>query len=204
MDGALAGPVTAAAVIAPFGSPLAGVWSAVRDSKQLSPRQRANLAEGVRQEAIAWGIGAASAREIDQMGINAAVQQAMANALQQLSPTPDYLLIDWVRLPQISIAQQSSIKADAHIVSVAAASILAKVHRDQLLIELDRIYPAYHFAANKGYGSDAHLRAIAQHGPCPIHRRSFAPLRTQLSLFAEDAPAFVSFQADFSTTRTSN
>ncbi len=186
--GALAGPVVAAAVVAPFRCQLSGVWSAVRDSKQLSPRQRSLLADAIRHEALSWGIGAATSQEIDQMGIAAATQQAMSRALQALSPTPDYLLVDWVRLPQINIAQQSSAKADARIVSVAAASILAKVHRDQLLIELDNLYPGYQFAAHKGYGSDAHLRAIALQGPCPMHRRSFAPFRTQMPLF--DAAEF--------------
>lgn len=184
--GALAGPVVAAAVIAPFRCTLSGVWGAVRDSKQIGPHLRAKLAADIRREAVAWGIGVFPAAEIDCVGIGAAVRQAMMQAVLALSPTPDYLLIDWVRLPSLNIAQQSQAKADAQIASVAAASILAKVHRDQLMTELDSIYPGYHFAANKGYGAAAHLDAIIRIGPSPEHRRSFAPLRLQLSLFTNE------------------
>ena len=181
--GALAGPVVAAALIAPPHSELSGVWSAVRDSKQLSPVRRTHLAEMIRQQALAWGVGEVPAAEIDRIGIAPATRLAMSQAIAQLSPAPDYLLIDWVRLPQINLRQESTAKADALIVSVAAASILAKVHRDQLMVRLAAEYPDFHFADNKGYGSAAHLAAIERHGACPIHRCSFAPLASQQTLF---------------------
>ncbi len=183
--GALAGPVVAAALIAPPRSELSGLWSAVRDSKQLPPIRRAHLAELIRQQALAWGIGVVSAAEIDRIGIAPATRLAMSEAIAQLSPAPDYLLIDWVRLPQLNLRQESMAKADALIVSVAAASILAKVHRDQLMVHLAAEYPDYHFADNKGYGSAAHLTAIERYGACPIHRRSFAPFARQATLFED-------------------
>ncbi len=177
--GALAGPVVAAAVIAPPFCALDGVWAAVRDSKQLTPARRTALAAIVREQALAWGVGAVSAAEIDATGIAPATRKAMALAVEMAAEVAraDYLLIDWVRLPELLLPQQSLIKADATIVSVAAASILAKVHRDGLLCAWDADFPAYGFAAHKGYGSAAHLAALAAHGPCALHRRTFAPLK---------------------------
>jgi ribonuclease HII len=177
--GALAGPVVAAAVIAPPGSVQTGVWAKVRDSKAVSPQQRITLAAELQQAALAWATGCVEARRIDEIGIAAATRQAMLAAIASLAIQPDYLLIDWVRLPQINLPQQSPAKADAHIASVAAASILAKVQRDRLMESYAASCPCYDFARNKGYGAPAHLRAIAQHGPCPIHRLSFAPFALQ-------------------------
>ncbi len=175
--GALAGPVVAAAVIAPPFCTLEGIWAAVRDSKQLAPARRELLAAEVRECALAWGVGVVSATEIDGTGIAPATRKAMALAVEMAAQRvePDYLLIDWVRLPALSLPQQSLVKADASIVSVAAASILAKVHRDALLCACAGDFPAYGFAAHKGYGTAQHLAAIAAYGPCAIHRRTFAP-----------------------------
>ena len=174
--GALAGPVVAAAVIIAPEQATASVWQRVRDSKLLTPRQRELLAVEVRAAALAWGVGCAAAAVIDQIGIAAATRQAMAAAIQALTVRPDYLLIDWVRLPAVNIPQTSRAKADRTMASVAAASILAKVQRDRWMVELDCQYPLFGFAAHKGYGAATHLAAVAQHGPCPEHRRSFCSL----------------------------
>ena len=182
--GALAGPVVAAAVIVPTHGEQTGVWAEVADSKLLAPTVRTKLAQEIRAAAIAWGIGAASALTIDQIGIAAATRQAMAQAVATLAVKPDYLLIDWVKLSQVNLPQESFVKADRHIVSVAAASILAKVYRDQWLIDLQNSYPAYGFARHKGYGTAAHLAALTQHGPCAEHRHTFAPIAQAATLFA--------------------
>jgi len=178
--GALAGPVVAGAVALPPLSSCEGIWATVRDSKQLTAPQRAAMAGAVQQEALAWGIGAADASEIDQMGIAAATRLAMMRAIAAMERPPDYLLIDWVRLGALPTPQESHIKADARIVSVAAASILAKVWRDQWMCDEATLFPDYDFAANKGYGTGAHLAAISRCGPCALHRRSFAPMRKDL------------------------
>ena len=185
--GALAGPVVAAAVVIDPDSASLPLWGELRDSKLLSPRQRAALAPQIQAAAHCWAVGAASAQEIDRVGIAAATRQAMQAAVAGLSLPPQQLLIDWVRLPQVNIAQFSCAKADQLIVSVAAASILAKVHRDALMTALDQLYPAYGFGAHKGYGAPAHLTALAAHGPCPEHRHSFAPIAGTHNLFTEAA-----------------
>jgi len=181
--GALAGPVVAAAVIPPPNSHYAGVWTQVRDSKLLSPAAREALEEAIQAAALSWGVGQATPAEIDAMGIAPATRLAMQRAIEELDPHPDYLLIDWVKLPRVNITQESRAKADMHMVSVAAASILAKVHRDRLMVALDARYPAYGFAGHKGYGVQAHLTALEVHGPCPEHRHSFAPIAQRASLF---------------------
>lgn len=183
--GALAGPVVAGAVIVPAHSAYDGVWAEVRDSKLLSAEKRSSLAAAVKKYALAWGIGSASALEIDQLNIAVATRLAMRRAVETLTHKPDYLLIDWVKLPTLNILQESHTKADQKIVSVAAASILAKVDRDQRLTELDKEYPNYKFASNKGYGTAAHRSAIEAVGPCPIHRHTFAPIATNPTLFEE-------------------
>jgi len=126
---------------------------------------------------MAVGVGSVPAIEIDRIGIVAATRQAMALALAQLRLWPDYLLIDYLQLPEAAVAQRSFPKADALSVSVAAASIVAKVRRDRLMVALDSDYPGYGFARHKGYGTNAHREALARLGPCPVHRRSFAPIR---------------------------
>lgn len=176
--GALAGPVVAAAaVIAPEDVDLP-LWSRLRDSKLLSPTQRATLEPQIKA-AAKWGIGSVAASVIDQIGIAAATRQAMQMAVAALALRPDFLLIDWVKLPQVSIAQRSMPKADLRIASVAAASILAKVYRDRLMVEMDPRFPQYGFAQHKGYGAATHLAAIAAHGPCVEHRHTFAPIAPQ-------------------------
>ena len=182
--GALAGPVVAAAVVIDPGTASHPLWSHVRDSKLLTPAQRRALAPQIEAVALAWGIGCVPAHAIDQFGIAAATRQAMCEAVGGLNVRPAYLLIDWVKLPALNIPQQSSAKADQRIACVAAASILAKVYRDGCMVALDGHYPAYGFAAHKGYGAAAHLAAIRQCGPCPEHRHSFAPLAQKPALFA--------------------
>lgn len=181
--GALAGPVVAGAVILPPGCAHTGIWAAVRDSKLLTPIQREERAAAIRQEALAWAVGGASAAEIDDLGIAPATRLAMQRALDALTIRPAYLLIDWVRLAQINIPQESFVKGDRRVVSIAAASILAKTHRDAQLVALHADYPQYGFASHKGYAAPVHLAALAEHGPCPHHRYSFAPIRQDASLF---------------------
>jgi ribonuclease HII len=188
--GALAGPVVAAAVMLPPGAQLAGVWATVRDSKLLTPAQRQALVPQIQATALAWGIGSAAPTLIDQQGIAAATRWAMQQAIAALTPPPDYLLIDWVKLPGVKIAQTSLIKADRDIVSVAAASILAKVYRDELMIALHATYPVYHFHQHKGYGAATHLAALAEHGPCAEHRHSFAPIAQSAPTLFEQAGAY--------------
>lgn len=181
--GALAGPVVAAAVIVPAQIEQQGVWAQVADSKLLTPTVRTQLATEIRVAALAWGIGAATALTIDQIGIAAATRQAMMQAVAALAVAPDYLLIDWVKLSQVNLPQESFTKADRHIVSVAAASILAKVYRDQLLTDMQSSYPTYGFARHKGYGTAEHLAALTRHGPCAEHRHTFAPIAQAATLF---------------------
>ncbi len=178
--GALAGPVVAGAVILPMDCAQEGVWAAVRDSKLLSPARREELAEQIRAQAAAWSLGEASAAEIDATGIAPATRLAMRRAVLALIPPPDHLLIDWVQLKTLNLPQQSFTKGDQRIVSIAAASILAKVHRDRLLCQLHEEYPCYGFHSHKGYGARSHLAAIERLGPCPAHRHSFAPMRLTL------------------------
>lgn len=181
--GALAGPVVAGAVIIDADDCAAPVWSAVRDSKLLSPAQRAGLAPQIEAAALAWAVGVVEAPTIDDIGIAPATRLAMRAAIDALALRPEYLLIDWVRLPLVSIPQHSRPKADQSIVSVAAASILAKVHRDRIMVDLADRYPAYGFAAHKGYGAAAHLAALAQWGPSPVHRHTFSPIAQPSTLF---------------------
>ncbi len=180
--GALAGPVVAAAVIVPTASALSGVWADVRDSKLLRPAVRAALVEPIQQSALAWGVGVMAAKVIDESGIAMATRLAMLQALASLEISPDFLLIDWVKLPQAGLPQICVPKADQKMASVAAASILAKVTRDRLLDGVSEEYPLYGFGAHKGYGTALHLAALAAHGPCPEHRFSFAPLAQRVSV----------------------
>ncbi len=175
--GPLAGPVVAAAVILPEG--LQGAWiGLIRDSKQLTPAQREEAYEPLMDAAIGVGIGAASSVEIDRVGIVTATRRAMARAIESLEIEPDHLLIDAVALPAVPIAQTAIIKGDCLSRSIAAASIIAKVTRDRLMKEIfESRYPGYGFASNKGYGTRSHVAAIRRLGPCPLHRRSFAPVR---------------------------
>ncbi len=181
--GALAGPVVAAAVVVPCAVALSGVWLEVRDSKLLTPIRREELEPRIKDESASWSVGSASNEEIDATGIAPATRVAMMRAVDGLTSRPEHLLIDWVRLPRLNIAQTCWAKADRYCVSVAAASVLAKVHRDRLLVEIDAQYPDYGFAAHKGYGTDQHRLAITRYGPCPAHRFTFAPIAQRNDLF---------------------
>ena len=170
--GALFGPVVAAAVILNPGRRIVGL----DDSKKLTAERRSVLAERVRERALAWAVAEVDAQRIDAWNIYQASLQAMKEALSRLSISPDYLLIDALRL-DVLIEQKPLIKGDARSVSIAAASILAKVARDARMLEWDAVYPHYGLARNKGYGTPDHLEALRQHGPSPLHRYSFAPVR---------------------------
>jgi ribonuclease HII len=153
----------------------------VRDSKLLSPAQREALYPIICQAGVAWGVGQASHAEIDTLGIVPATRLTMMRAVQALPVPPDALLIDAVQLPDLPLPQRVLYHADALCVSVAAASILAKVTRDRLMVELDALYPGYHFARNKGYGVAAHRQALARLGPSPIHRRTYRPVAEHIA-----------------------
>ncbi len=181
--GALAGPVVAGAVVLPANTRHAGLWAEVQDSKLLSPPRREDLAVQIQEQAAAWSLGEASAAEIDASGIAPATRLAMRRAVQALSPAPDHLLLDWVQLKSLNLPQQSFTKGDLKIVSIAAASILAKVHRDRLLCQMHEDYPVYGFHSHKGYAAPSHLAAIEKFGPCPAHRHSFSPMRRDQGLF---------------------
>jgi ribonuclease HII len=174
--GALAGPVAAAAVILPQMAETALGLEGVRDSKQMTPTQRETWAVAIRQTAVACAVGLASPQEIDVQGIVPATRLAAKRALAALGVCPDCLLLDYLHLPQVDLPQVSLVKGDRRSLSIAAASVLAKTSRDAILVELDGRYPGYGFGAHKGYGTQAHLDALRDLGPSPVHRRSFAPL----------------------------
>lgn len=176
--GAWAGPVVAAAVILPPDLPeVPECLAGVRDSKMLTPRRRESLMEIIREYALALGVGAVPPTEIDTLGIVPATRKAMALALQHLSPPPNYLLIDHLALPGVSLPQHSLPKGDIRVLSIAAASIVAKVSRDAMMVDLDARLPGYGFAQHKGYGTAQHRAALEALGACDAHRLSFAPLR---------------------------
>jgi len=170
--GALFGPVVAAAVVLNPKRRIVGL----DDSKKLTPERRAELAPRIREHALAWAVAEIDASRIDAWNIYQASRQAMTAALQQLSIVPDYLLLDAMYL-DVQIEQKSLIKGDAKSVSIAAASILAKTHRDARMNEWDLIYSGYGLAQHKGYGTPEHLEALRRLGPTPLHRNSFAPVR---------------------------
>ena len=177
--GPLAGPVVAAAVILPLD--LVAPWlPLVRDSKELTPKRRASLFPLIEAAAIAIGVGFTGPEVIDNQGIVRATKMAMRSAVEQLALAADFLLIDFVALPEIAISQRSITKGDSHSISIACASIIAKVTRDDIMVELDEAYPGYGFARNKGYATREHLLGLRQLGACPIHRKRFAPVRFSL------------------------
>ncbi|HRQ37152.1 MAG TPA: ribonuclease HII [Chloroflexota bacterium] len=180
--GALAGPVVAAAVILPLDNPDAlAQLEEVNDSKQLPPATRERLFSRITHHASAYAIALEPAEVIDKIGIVPATKRAMSTAVSQLLLPAQHLLIDGnIRLPNLNLPQQAIIRGDTLSLSIAAASILAKVTRDRLMVELEAVYPAYGFARHKGYGTVVHLHTLAQHGPCPLHRHSFAPIRRTL------------------------
>lgn len=173
--GALAGPVCVGAVILPDDNPhLLRTLSGVRDSKQLTPRQRDQLAPRIKEIARAWGIGFSSAAEIDSLGIVPATRLAASRALEAMSFLPDFLLTDFrLELPELDLSQTALVKGDQRSLSIASASILAKTARDKLIVDLDPQYPQYGFARHKGYGTLAHRKMIVKFGFSPIHRKTF-------------------------------
>lgn len=167
--GPLAGPVVAGAVILPKNSRILYL----NDSKKLSEKRREELFVRIQKEALAWSVGIAEPEQIDEINILQATYEAMRKAIQGLPQKPDLLLNDAVTIPDVEIAQIPIVKGDAKSLSIAAASILAKVTRDHMMMEYDKIYPEYGFGKHKGYGTAAHMEAIRRFGPCPIHRRTF-------------------------------
>ncbi len=170
--GALAGPVAVAAVILPVECD-AACLPGVRDSKQMSAVQRACWAERIEAVAVGWAVGYASAAEIDRWGIVPAIHQALRRALAALWPQPDFLLLDYLRLPDEPWPQAALVRGDQRALSIAAASVLAKTHRDALMAGLETRYPGYGFGQHKGYGTRGHRQALRRLGPSAVHRRSF-------------------------------
>ena len=177
--GPLAGPVVAAAVILPAKASFPWL-ERVRDSKALLPHRREELAERIRDEATAFGIGVVPHHVVDVLGIVKATCTAMQMALGELSSLPDFVLIDAMRLPRCPLSQKAIIHGDALSLSIACASIIAKVARDRSMVEAERRFGGYGFAHNKGYATREHLDALLRLGPCAIHRRTFAPVRACL------------------------
>ena len=175
--GPLAGEVVAAAVILDQRCPIDGL----RDSKKLSAPRREALSVQIRERALAWSIASASVAEIDELNILQASLLAMHRAVQGLDPQPEYVLVDGNRLPQWHYASEPVVRGDDRVSAIAAASILAKVHRDNALIALEEQYPGYGFASHKGYPTAAHIEALQSLGATPVHRRSFAPVKKVLA-----------------------
>ena len=175
--GSLAGPVVAGVVIFQPDKSLMDSMNGVRDSKQMTPENRRVWALRIKSSSAAWGVAKASQEEIDQLGIVPATRLAVHRALQACRFNPDHLLLDYLFLPDIDIPQTKLVKGDQRSLSVAAASVLAKTARDSQMVDLDKKYPGYHLAENKGYGTSSHLEAIARLGPSPIHRKTFAPMK---------------------------
>lgn len=170
--GPLAGPVVAAAVILDPTRRIRGL----ADSKVLTPDRREELAVLIRERAIAWATGSAQVDEIDRINIFHATMLAMTRAVAALAIPPDEALVDGNRCPALACRVRAIVKGDRDVKAISAASIIAKTTRDAMLRELDKVYPLYGFAQHKGYGTPEHLAALDRHGPCPIHRRSFAPV----------------------------
>lgn len=167
--GPLAGPVVAGAIILPKDCDILYL----NDSKQLSEKKREELYDVIMEKAVSVGLGFSSPERIDEINILQATYEAMQEAVSKLSVQPDVLLNDAVTIPGLPMKQVPIIKGDAKSVSIAAASIVAKVTRDRMMVEYDTVFPEYGFASNKGYGAAAHIEALKKYGPCPIHRRSF-------------------------------
>jgi ribonuclease HII len=192
--GPLAGPVVAAAVVFPCAWQQSGLPSKLRglnDSKQLDAGQREKFFQTITADPdIHHAIAVVDVEMIDRINIRQAAWRGMNQALEQIQPRPEHVLVDGLRIRWLTYPQTALIEGDAKSYSIAAASVLAKVTRDRLMLDYDRLYPAYGFAEHKGYATPRHYSAIKEHGPCPIHRRSFAPFRpveTELELFGNDA-----------------
>ena len=178
--GPLAGPVVTAAVILPKElclldpeDPLKACLLGIDDSKKLSAAQRDRIFDQIKEAAVCWAVGRREPQRIDEINILEATKEAMADAIGALSVRPDHVLIDAVSLKGLQVPQTSIIKGDARAVSIAAASIMAKVTRDREMVEMARIWPGYAFESNKGYGTAAHYEGLKKLGPCPIHRKTF-------------------------------
>lgn len=182
--GALAGPVSAGAVVLPKDrSDLFDYLHGVRDSKVMTPAARQEWAEVIKNVAITWGVGFASAKEIDQIGIVSATCLAAARALEKLTCSVEHILVDYLTLPDVQVPQTPLTKGDGRSITIASASILAKTERDALLVEMDGQFPGYHFTNNKGYATQEHRQAIQDLGPCDQHRCTFSPINKHFSLF---------------------
>lgn len=171
--GPLAGPVVAAAVILDPQHPIEGL----ADSKKLSERKREQLAELIKERALAWSLGRAEVEEIDRINILQATMLAMQRAVAGLDPRPQHALVDGNRCPQLPCSCEYVIKGDSSVAAISAASILAKVSRDREMVELDKQFPGYNLSKHKGYPCKAHIEALERIGVSPIHRRSFGPVR---------------------------
>lgn len=190
--GCLAGPVVAAAVMLPLTGPLSTLLETlegVRDSKQMTAAARERFFALIQQHALAVSVGVGSVALIDRRNILQATKQAMKDALVRLSPSPQALLLDALTLSDVPLPQRSIIKGDARCLSIAAASVIAKVTRDRLMLQLHQEYPVYGFDQHKGYGTALHLTALQAYGATPHHRQSFAPVRALHGLFADETPA---------------
>ncbi|MFA1818588.1 ribonuclease HII [Virgibacillus oceani] len=174
--GPLAGPIVAAAVILPSNFRLLGL----NDSKQLNEKIRNDFFSIIKQEAVSYGVSAIPSQRIDELNIYEATKLAMRDAIDQLNPAPHHVLIDAVNLTHLPCTSESVIKGDEQSISIAAASILAKVTRDQLMQQIHNEFPIYDFKSNMGYGTKHHLQSISDHGISPYHRKSFAPIRNQV------------------------
>lgn len=170
--GCLAGPIYAAAVIFRPGTRLSGL----RDSKTLSERQRDAAAEDVKRVALAWAVGRATWTEVDELNVRRAGELASRRAIEALATTPDFVITDAFRIQGLSMPQKPIVKADLHVKTVAAASVIAKTERDREMALLDVMYPGYGLAKHKGYGTKVHKEALVRLGPCPIHRMTYAPV----------------------------
>lgn len=176
--GPLVGAVVTAAVILDPAQPIAGLT----DSKKLSEKKRLALYDQIKQKALAWSVGRAEPDEIDSLNILNATMLAMQRAIDGLSVTPDYALIDGNRVPSLSMPAQAVVKGDLRVAEISAASILAKVDRDHEMAMLDAAYPNYGFAQHKGYPTKVHMAALAEHGALPMHRKSFKPVKRALGI----------------------
>ena len=176
--GALAGPVVAGAVVLPTDATFSWLDD-VRDSKQLTPKQREVLSPQIQSGALAWSVGVVPSEVIDVIGIAAATFTAMRQAVRQLSKRPDYVLVDYFTVPRLGIQQKGVRNGDDSCLSIACASIIAKVARDTLMRQLDDTFPGYGFARHKGYGTAGHLECLRKLGPCRVHRASFAPVLSE-------------------------
>ena len=191
--GPLAGPVFAAAVILHPERPIDGL----RDSKKLSAERRGELAPLIKAHALAWAIAECSHEEIDKYNILQATMMAMARAVQALSTLPTVALIDGNRSPIMAVRCHAIVEGDDKVHAISAASILAKTARDAALVALHQMYPEYGFDQHKGYGTALHLKRLREHGACPVHRRSFAPVRAVLPVAPGDAYLGASMEFDF-------